>query len=197
MMKGFSLQVIFTQNRLLNVMLWLAFISVGLLLLPKPLLTILYLNDIATQYGMYAGMALLVSCAYLLTRIVNYFLDEAINFLQDKREKEVIIEKIQLLDATERALLREFFLQGETVLTLPQDEQAVKSLLASNILELLGNQKHYAIDDSTADYKIAMRARGHLNRQVLRFPTGEPNKEEMDILLKARPSFMNSLISPR
>ncbi|MCL1124576.1 superinfection exclusion B family protein [Shewanella surugensis] len=196
-MKGFSLRMFFTQNRLQSVILWLAICCAGLLVLSPGLLTAMRLNEIAIKYGMYAGIGLLISCAYILTRIVNYFLDEAICFLQDKREKEAIIEKIKLLDGSERALLREFFLQGETVLTLPQDEQAVKSLVTSNILALLGNQKHYAIQGPTSDYKISMRARGHLNRQVLRFPTGEPNKEEMDILLKSRPDFMNSLISPR
>lgn len=42
-----------------------------------------------------------------------------------------------------------------------------------------------------------MGARAHLNRQVLRFPVGEPSKEEMQLLLKARPDFMHSRIASR
>lgn len=196
-MKRFSFSMFFTQTRLLTFMLWIAISCAGLLALPNSVLAAIQVADIAQQFGAYAGVGLLFSCAYLLTRVIHYCLDEVLFYLQSKREQQEIIEKITLLDASERALLREFFLQGETVLAFPQNEQVVKSLVVSNILELVGNQKHYAIQAPTCEYKISMRARAHLNRQVLRFPVGEPSKEEMQLLLKARPDFMHSLIASR
>ena len=181
----------------LNLMLWVAIVSGALLFMPESLLLMLNLDASVAANSHFIGLGLIIGVAYLLTQVLNYFLDEAITYLKNKRIIEVIEEKVRLLDPAERALLREFFLQGETILTLPQEEPAVKSLLATNIIENLGNQKHYAIQGATADYKISMRARVYLNRQVLRLPTGEPSQEEMTNLIKARPHFVNNIVNPR
>ncbi|RTR31669.1 superinfection exclusion B family protein [Shewanella atlantica] len=178
-------------------MLWLAIVSGALLLIPKTLLSALNLDVAVTANSHFIGLGLIIGVAYLMTQVLNYFLDEAIGYLKNKRNTEIIEEKVKLLDPTERALLREFFLQGETVLTLPQNEPAVCSLLTTNIIEHLGNQKHYAIQGPTADYKISMRARVYLNRQVLRLPAGEPSQEEMQNLIKARPPFAHNLVTAR
>lgn len=178
-------------------MLWLAIVAGALLFMPKSLLQVVNLEAVLTEHLHIIGLGFIVGVAYLLTQVLNYFLNEAITYLKGKRIVEVIEEKVRLLDPTERALLREFFLQGETILTLPEEEIAVKSLLVTNIIENIGNQKHYAIQGSTADYKISMRARIYLNRQVLRLPTGEPSMEEMENLIKARPNFANSIVSRR
>lgn len=178
-------------------MLWLAIVSGALLFIPKALLSALNLDEAITANSHFIGLGLIIGIAYLMTQVLNYFLDEAIGYLKNKRNTEIIEEKVKLLDPTERALLREFFLQGETVLTLPQNEPAVCSLLTTNIIEHLGNQKHYAIQGPTADYKISMRARVYLNRQVLRLPAGEPSQEEMQNLIKARPPFAHNLVTAR
>ncbi|QFU21264.1 superinfection exclusion B family protein [Shewanella eurypsychrophilus] len=170
-------------------MLWLAIVSGALLFVPAAILEVVHLDKVVSAQSHFIGLTFIIGIAYLITQVVNYFLDEAISSLRVKRATVVIEEKVRLLDPTERALLREFFLQGETVLTLPQNEPAVQSLLTTNIIEHLGNQKHYAIQGPTADYKISMRARIYLNRQVLRLPVGEPSQEEMQNLIKARPTF--------
>ncbi|GIU18299.1 hypothetical protein TUM4644_04600 [Shewanella colwelliana] len=180
-----------------NLMLWLTIVSGALLFAPKALIIGLNLEPVVTQNAHFIGLGLIIGAAYLLMQVANYFLDEAIHYLKSKRTVEIIERKVRLLDPTERALLREFFLQGETILTLPENESAVKSLLETNILEYLGNKKHYAIQGPTADYKISMIARSYLNRQVLRLPPGEPNQEQMQLLIKARPHFVHSLVTTR
>ncbi|PKG55271.1 hypothetical protein CXF83_04485 [Shewanella sp. Choline-02u-19] len=192
-----SFKEISIKKLIFKAMLWLSLACAALLFSPVTLLASIKLDEFAERYAHFIGLGLIIGAAYLLTQILNYFLDEAISYLSDKRSVEVIEEKVKLLDPIERALLREFFLQGETILTLPEAEQAVKSLSTTGILERLGNQKHYAIQGSTADFKISMRAREHLNRQVLRFPIGEPSPEQMKNLIKARPQFINSFVTPR
>jgi hypothetical protein len=135
--------------------------------------------------------------AYFLSQLLGFFVDESIVHLNNKRSIETIEAKVKLLDPAERALLREFFLQGATILTLPQDELAVRSLVETQILEVVGNVRHYAIQGPTAEYKISMRARIYLNRDVLRLPAGEPSKEELSNLIKARPQFVSGLVQQR
>lgn len=180
-----------------NLMLWFTLVNSALLFAPASLLGALKLDDVVNQYAHFIGLGLIIGAAYLLMKVANYFIDEAIHYLSSKRTVETIEKKVLLLDPTERALLREFFLQGETVLTLPENEAAVKSLLETNILQCLGNKKHYAIQGPTADYKISMAARSYLNRQVLRLPIGEPNQEQMQLLIKARPHFIHSVVPSR
>ncbi|WOT05585.1 superinfection exclusion B family protein [Shewanella youngdeokensis] len=196
-MSSFNFKSVSIKKLTFNAMLWLSISCAALLFTPTSLLATISLAELSVSHANHIGLGLIIGAAYLLTQILNYFLDEAISYLNDKRSIEMIEEKVKLLDPTERALLREFFLQGETILTLPEDEPAVKSLSKAGILESLGNQKHYAIQGSTADFKISMRAREHLNRQVLRFPVGEPSAEEMKNLIKARPQFISNFVTPR
>lgn len=178
-------------------MLWLVIVAGMLLFIPKSLLQVVSLEILVTEYLHFISLGFIVGITYFMTQVLDYFLNEAIAHLKYKRIVKGIEEKVRLLDPTERALLREFFLQGETILTLPEEEIAVKSLLVTNIIESIGNQKHYAIQGSTADYKISMRARIYLNRQVLRLPSGEPSMEEMQQLIKARPNFANNVVGSR
>mgnify|MGYP003680096097 FL=1 len=145
----------------------------------------------------FIGLGLIMGVAYFLSQIFAFIVDEAIVYLRQKRTVETIDAKVKLLDPAERALLREFFLQGQTILTLPQNELAVKNLVNTSILEMLGNERHYAIQGPTAEYKISMQARNYLNRDVLRLPAGEPSAEEMNHLIKTRPHFINGLIQSR
>ncbi|MCL2917893.1 superinfection exclusion B family protein [Shewanella litorisediminis] len=178
-------------------MLWLLIATLAMKFAPQSWLAALHLDQWATQESALIGLGLIIACAFFASLLANFLLDEAISYLGTKRKKEVIEHKVKLLDPAERALLREFFLQGKTILTLPVEELAVRSLVDTNILECLGNVKHYAIQGSTADYKISMLAREHLNRNVLRLPNGELSQEDMQNLIKARPGFVGNVVSHR
>jgi hypothetical protein len=195
MIKAISLSN--AKRTFMSAMLWLVVLCLGLLFAPKELLSQLALAEIVAQYNYLIGLALIVGAAYFLSQLVSFVADESIQHLRQKRTVETIEAKVKLLDPAERALLREFFLQGATILALPQNELAVKSLLHTNILEELGNERHYAIQGPTAEYKISMSARIYLNRDVLRLPAGEPTQEELTYLLKTRPHFISGLVQPR
>ncbi|MCT7942453.1 MULTISPECIES: superinfection exclusion B family protein [Shewanella] len=195
MIKAISLSN--AKRTFMSVMLWLVIACLALLFSPKALLEKLALAEVVTQYSFIIGFGLIVGAAYFLSQLVSFVADESIQYLRQKRTVETIEAKVKLLDPAERALLREFFLQGATILALPQNELAVKSLLHTNILEKLGNERHYAIQGPTAEYKISMAARIYLNRDVLRLPAGEPTQEELSHLLKARPHFISGLVQPR
>ncbi|MGI2258903.1 superinfection exclusion B family protein [Shewanella sp. GXUN23E] len=181
----------------MSLMIWLVVCCVTLLFLPQKTLMLIGLQGFVAANNHFIGLGMIIGVAYFASRLLGILLDEGIRYLSDKRLIENIEHKINLLDLSERALLREFFLQGATILTLPQNETPVKSLLNSGILECLGNEKHYAIHGPTADYKISMKARVYLNRQILRLPLGQPTAEEMQALLKTRPSFINNLAQTR
>ncbi|MBT1444219.1 super-infection exclusion protein B [Shewanella sp. JM162201] len=192
-----ALKRISARDWAFKVMLWLFIVTAALKFAPADWLAFLRLDQWAANHSAAIGLGLILAVAFFVMQLANFLLDEAIGHLGAKRKREIIEHKVQLLDPAERALLREFFLQGKTILTLPMDELAVKSLENTNILECLGNVKHYAIHGSTADYKISMLARIYLNRNVLRLPNGELSPEEMQNLIKARPGFVSNVLSQR
>ncbi|RPA60337.1 hypothetical protein EGC86_14795 [Shewanella frigidimarina] len=192
-----SIKLLNSKRLFVSSMSWLIVACASLLFAPKDLLAFLSLDQLVHQYGQFIGLGLIMGVAYFLSQIFAFIVDEAIVYLRQKRTVETIDAKVKLLDPAERALLREFFLQGQTILTLPQNELAVKNLVNTSILEMLGNERHYAIQGPTAEYKISMQARNYLNRDVLRLPAGEPSAEEMNHLIKTRPHFINGLIQSR
>ncbi|MBO1272464.1 MULTISPECIES: superinfection exclusion B family protein [Shewanella] len=199
-MKRFRLALpkkISMRGLLLRLSLWGMLLTTLLLFVPSPLLHLVSLDEWTINNGHYIGLGLLCSLAYIGALVVNFLLDEAIKYLQGRRVDDAIEEKVQLLDPAERALLREFFLQGSSVLTMPKDDLVVQSLLRSHILECIGNERHYAIQGPTADFKISMKARKYLNRRILRLPAGELSKEDMQHLIKTRPQFINNLAQVR
>jgi hypothetical protein len=196
-MKLASMTQMANKKVLMSFMSWWVLACGGLLLMPKKILIALSLQDFVTHYADFIGLGLIVGVAYFLSQLLGFFVDESIVHLNNKRSIETIEAKVKLLDPAERALLREFFLQGATILTLPQEELAVRSLVETQILEVVGNVRHYAIQGPTAEYKITMRARIYLNRDVLRLPAGEPSKEELSNLIKARPQFVSGLVQQR
>ncbi|MFQ6372948.1 superinfection exclusion B family protein [Shewanella sp. YIC-542] len=185
------------KGLLLKLALWSILLTTLLLFMPSPLLHLVSLDAWVAANAHYLGLGLLCALAYIGALIVNFLLDEAIAQLQSRRIDEAIEEKIHLLDPTERALLREFFLQGSSVLTMPKDDLVVQGLQKSHILQCIGNERHYAIQGPTADFKISMKARKYLNRRVLRLPAGELSKETMQQLINARPQFINNLAQVR
>ncbi len=192
-----SLKQFQSQQLVFRTMLWLVIICSGLLFLPVSTINKLGLDAILQQYNHLLGLGLVVGGAYFFSRICDYLLDTGINHYGNKRVIESIETKVSVLDLAERAVLREFFLQSTTILTLPKDDVAVKGLLKAHILECIGNERHYAIQSPTADFKIAMQARTYLNRNVLRLPAGKPNELELQTLINARPAFVNSLVQQR
>ncbi|GGP92342.1 superinfection exclusion B family protein [Shewanella ulleungensis] len=192
-----SMNLLNGKRVFVSVMAWGVVTCAALLFAPKDILASLALANIVSDYGQFIGLGLIIGVAYFLSQLFAFVVDEAIVNLRQKRTVETIEAKVKLLDPAERALLREFFLQGQTILTLPQNELAVKNLVNTNILETLGNERHYAIQGPTADYKISMQARVYLNRDVLRLPAGEPSAEEMSYLIKTRPHFVNGLVQAR
>ncbi|MCH1920026.1 superinfection exclusion B family protein [Shewanella sp. A3A] len=182
---------------LLPISLWIILLSSFLLLVPSSVLELLRLDGLVQEFTPYIALMLLGSVAYLGVLTVNFVLDEAIHYLRGKRIEEQVEEKVKLLDPAERALLREFFIQGASVLSLPQDDLVVQGLLQNHILACVGNEKHYAIQGPTADYKISVHARKCLNRRVLRLPMGEMSQDELQQLMKSRPAFVANLSQVR
>lgn len=108
-----SVKLFSPKKMMFRVMLWLMVSCAVLLAIPSNVLAMLALDKFVPEHAHFVGLGLIVSIAYFLTQLLNLGLDESIRHLSDKRMIETIEAKVNLMDRAERALLREFFLQGD------------------------------------------------------------------------------------
>lgn len=174
---------------------WIFLCSLGLLFLPQSILSSLYLTELLNEYRHIIGLLLLLSVTYIVCYLLNIIIDETIKFLIAKKKTNTIKLKIKSLDLSQRALLREFFLRGVTVLSLPIEEDAVYSLAKADILLALNKEEDSISMDGIAQYKIAPLARKHLNRKVLGLPYGELTDRDIIRLSNTRPKYLLKLKS--
>lgn len=192
---------VLTQSRiralLTLLMIWLGLLCGAALFMPNQWGEALHLESLHQKLGFLLGLGLIISISYFASLLLYVMTAKLLQTVQFTQQGKKISAKLAILDAAERALLREFFLQSTNKLTLPQNEACVEALVRSYVLECVGNEQHYAIQASTADYKISAKARSQLTRQLLRLPAGNPSEDEMQQLIKARPAFVTSAMTPR
>ncbi|WP_163934229.1 superinfection exclusion B family protein [Paraferrimonas sp. SM1919] len=179
-----------------SLVMWLLLCSSLLIFLPQPVLQLIGVANWLGQYDIYIGLVFIGCSGLKLINVFNYGLDHAIRSLKQQRQKQDIDEKIEFLDQAERSLLREFFIQSSSILTMPTTEISVINLKQAGVLEQLGKERHYAISEPTAEFRISLYARKKLNRQLLMLPKGQPDEVEMKRLLKTRPEFHKNIIKP-
>ena len=86
----------------------------------------------------------------------------------------------------ERALLREFVLQRKSVLNLPEAEPSVRSLLDSNVLQIVGEHEE---DTTRAPMIITKQARPFITYRAIGLTRSKMNDQMLEQIMNARPDF--------
>ncbi|WP_417346574.1 superinfection exclusion B family protein [Ferrimonas sp.] len=182
-----------TNAPLYKLALWLLVTSLALLWLPVKWAQSLYLQQWVTDYASWLGLAVVASCAYLATLAGRLIFGRIMQQRLAAQQKLLMEEKVQTLDNTERAILREFILQARGSVPMPLNHHGVSALVESGILARAGSVEEYAIEGPVAPLKITAMARGKLTRKVLRLPEGQLSEEQRERLLASRPEFAANL----
>jgi hypothetical protein len=153
------------------------------------------LSPFISQYKQYISLIFLGSIAFLFVNIIGYM----ISFMKrrsktnSKRIKRIIDTKIEMLDPHEKAVLREFVIQGKNTIKMPMDNPIVAGLLANHIIEQVGNMGQPTIYGLLINFKISDYALTKINTQIIEIPDREPTEIERREILERRPEFMKKL----
>tara|TARA_B100001094_G_scaffold333028_2_gene407992 strand:- start:5340 stop:5801 length:462 start_codon:yes stop_codon:yes gene_type:complete len=133
--------------------------------------------------------------------LCSYFLDQFTYKIQKKRAQHKMSEKLKFLDLSERALLREFFLQRSSILIMPTEEIAVQELIESGILQYVNQRptrSHKRKEDGIpmAEIRISMDARRLLRRSQLMLPKEEVTTKHFNKFKVIRPDFSSMIRKP-
>jgi hypothetical protein len=104
--------------------------------------------------------------------------------------KKLRSEAFQNLDRHEKAVLREFFIQGQNTLRLPIDHPTVAGMRTRGILEIVGSHGEGSLAGLLFPVKLADDIRGQLTAAMVDLPEGEPSKEQVEWVVTNRPDFI-------
>jgi len=174
-------------------MLWIAITCALILFMPNSLLELFKLTLLLDRSAHIVGMFFILSSSYLAIDFFSTMIANSKHKSRQHRLSEQIQDRIKTLTSGERAVLREFYLQRQTSLWLPDQECDVKSLLSSGVLiavDFYASSRQNEQGSKETELMISHLARQHLTKSRLKLPMGKPNTDDITYLKLARPSYL-------
>jgi hypothetical protein len=168
-------------------------VATGLILLPESALESMRLKEFSDNYGLYFGIASLASGSLLLTEIFTTIWHFVKKLLSKAKYRKKIADRMLQLDASEKSVLREFYLQSQNTIKLPIDHPVVAGLMRSGVVVQVGAHGRRSVAGLVFSMKIADEAEKHITHDLIDFPEGELTFEDEQFLINNRPQFMRSI----
>lgn len=175
-------------------MIWMLLCPIALLFTPAK-----YLPETSTlwiaNHATYLYVGILTSVSYFLTIFCLFLFELGWQHYTLKKRKRHIADMLAQLDFNERAILREFWLQRKSVITLPISEPSVKRLLDAGILEPAHPAPDFYVKTHTKDKQvrpliISLHARPLISFKVIGLNPTTMTAEQIEWLKNARPRFI-------
>lgn len=165
-------------------------ISALLLFIPDEQMTQFALQEFKNDYGKYFGIAFIASSAFIILIVATWIINSINNERLKRKFKKVIIESVNTLDPHEKAVLREFYIQGQDTLKIPMDNPTVSGLINKRILYQVGQYGQMSLVGMLFNFSITKVARENLTPAILELPIGEPSEQDIQEIRNARPRWM-------
>lgn len=180
---------LFDIKRIPTKLIFVIWLSSSLILfVPEQFLTKLNLQDFLKEYGKYIGISFIITSGFLIVVIFNFFV-KAITSRRFKRKiTQSIIKDIKCLDFHEKALLREFYINGKNTLQLPIDNDTVVGLTNKHIIYQASNTGFTYIHGAYFPYSITEIALENLTLKMLDLPEN-PTEDDKRRIVEERPNW--------
>lgn len=127
--------------------------------------------------------------------LVIAWLENESSSLTNRRKirKQDIHDSISALDINEKAVLREFFIQRQNIILVPEEDIAVIGLLQKGIIYVVGDSRYLLGVGSVAPVSLTSSATNIIRErtpQIIGFPPGIPTPEQIKKIQELRPGFV-------
>ena len=156
-------------------------------------LDMLSLKDFKLSYKKFIGVTFLISTGLLVVMIFTWGSSKINISLSKKKWNRQLNELITNIDMHEKAVLREFYIQGKSTLKLPYEDSTVAGLVHKGILLQVGEIGSMSMVGMILSFKINERAMEHISYDLLDLPKGEPSPEQIEIIRRNRPRWVSEL----
>ena len=172
-----------------KVVAWVSFVTALLLFLPTVALQKVGLDGIPTQYKPYVGVLFLASSVLLLVNVFVWGAGQIGLKVKARIEKNSIVNTLRNLDPSQRALLREFYIQSRHVIELPVDHPTVAGLRLNAVLVLSSVEGYRSLAGSVFPCSLSDVAKGYITPELLQLPR-QPTETEVERIRLERPNFV-------
>ena len=152
-----------------------------------------HLQEFSTKYGLYFGIAMLISGAMLASELAIFVWARVRSKHASIKLKNLALTRLQSLDASEKSVLREFYIQGKNTLQLPVDHPVIAGLISSGILCGVNNLGKMSIAGMLTSMKILDFVREKITLDMIDLPIGVPSQQQIAFIRENRPQFMDTL----
>jgi len=183
------LEKLFDIKKIPTKLLFVIWLSSGLILfVPSKFLTKLSLTDFLKDYGKYIGIAFLISSAFLLVTLINYVGKLISRKRLTKKIKASILKDIKYLDVHEKALLREFYINGKQTLQMPLDNDTVVGLVNKHIIYQASSTGFTYLHGVYFPFSMTEIALDNLTSEIIDLPQN-PSEEDKRRIISLRPNW--------
>lgn len=187
-MEKFLLKL-FDIKKIPTKLIFVVWLSASLILfVPEHFLTKLNLQDFLKDYGKYIGISFIISSGFLIVVIFNYVAGTIARKRFRKKIKKNILRDITNLDFHEKALLREFYINGKDTLQLPIDNDTVVGLANKHIIYQASSTGFTYVHGAYFPFSITEIAKDKLTGIMLDLPQN-PTEDDKRRIIEARPNW--------
>jgi len=185
-----KLEKIIEVIKFLEKNVWMvAIASVLLLVLPSASLSFLHINDFVKSYDKYIGIVFLISTILVVIDIFLRIWRGMVIKLKNIKDEQVCLDAIEHLDHGEKAILREFVIQGRNVIELPIGDPAVTGFIKRGILvQVIGLKQ--TMNGCVCTVEINEKIKNRITPAMIDLPEGEPSDSEKNNIMRSRPRYM-------
>jgi hypothetical protein len=160
---------------------------------PEGWLQSLQLEGFKENYGTFVGVTFLASFGLASTNVVIFIFNSLLRAYYKMKWKAGLTEKLQSLDHSEQAVLREFYIQGKYTIDIPINDSSVVGLTNKGIVRMAGKYGEHSLSGMLFPCAITEEARKRITNQMIGLPDGDSNQEELQRLKDSRPSFVRDI----
>jgi hypothetical protein len=181
----------FVENGKISIrfLLPIALLSASFLFLPELWKQKLHIDNLSDTYAQYIGPAFLISSVLILIDITVYIYNSIRLVFTRSKNKKNIKNHISKLTSSEKAVLREFFMNGHDTIPLPFTHPTVAGLINKWILVQVSSHGGIFYGEPCFNFTISDTARTFITYDLIDLPV-KPTSEDIIVLSRSRPDWL-------
>jgi len=172
----------------------LCIVSGVLLFAPGSLHETLRTTRLVDKFGLFVGLTFIGSGTLLTVNVVMRTWVGGARIRAKRRWRRNLGQTLAELDPVEKAILREFVLQGKRCVMLPIDEPTVAGLLNRRILVQVGTIGRQSLAGSLFPVQMHAAVSEVLVPEHLDLYAGEPTEADKKRVISQRPRFVQEVM---
>ncbi|MCF8095259.1 MAG: superinfection exclusion B family protein [Desulfobacteraceae bacterium] len=122
--------------------------------------------------------------------LLKFFGFKGFTAYKDTKSKKILLQSLEEIDAAEKSVLREFFIEPKNTVEMPIDDPVVAGLIEKQILKAIRETGQYSIRGLLLPIQINPQVKEHVTRELVGYSDNGADRKAM---MDSRPDFINKV----